>query len=153
MATTATVTSSHSFADPTGAAGWSVATISQETVTNSQGVSTNVENVYYGLRPTAAGALPGVLSIDYLIGANGQPNTTPLDSALFSPSGVITQTYYTNEALNPFLAPAPATATTPAFSPPNPGYVFTQYTTANGAVTAIAINANGQTYSGTALSP
>lgn len=133
---------STSIADPTGAAPWSVATISTSTVTNpTTGATANVESVFFYLRPTATSVYGGAIQADYVVGANG--GLTVADQVFYQPTGAFTATYYGSEAANPFFL---ATGSPAA----DPGFAYTQYTYAAGGTLTqvVATDIYGKTYVG-----
>ena len=135
MTTTAT-----SVFDPTGAAPWAAAVITQDTVANT-------ENVFFFLRPATPGGYGGGLQQDYSVASNG--SLTIKDQVFYEPNGAIVATYFGSEAANPLLATVPAST---GFTPANPGFSYTQYTYSSPGVLVQVIahdNASGKTYIGT----
>jgi hypothetical protein len=119
---TVTAANTVTVADPTGTAGWSVATISVETV-NAQ------ENVTYYLRGATSTTNAGAISVDYSIGTNGA--LTAVDLFAYHPDGALTATFYSGaEALD--------------------GYAYTQYllNTSGTLTEVIAVTAAGKAYIG-----
>ena len=140
-------------ADPTGAASWSVATITTSTIQDSLGTF-NAENVTYYLRGAAATGLNGAISADFVVGTDGH-TLIPTDTIFYEPPGDgVIATYYGSELNDPLLAPYAATVGnpgSPGFSPANPGYAYTQYIyDSTGALTqVVAAEPNGQIFIGT----
>ena len=125
--------------DPTGAAPWAAASITQDTVAGT-------ENVFFFLRPTTPGGYGGALQQDYSVAADG--GLTIRDQVAYLPNGAIVATFFGNEATNPLLGSVPAST---GFTVANPGFAYTQYTYSSPGVLArvIAHDASGKTYIGT----
>ena len=147
MATQINYTGQTAIQDQTGAAPWSVATITTATVNNSLG-SFQTENVTYYLR----GSNPlsnGAISADYVLGTDGK-TLIPTDVIDYLPNGGLIATYYGNEFSNPLLAPVAAIGSQPGFAPANPGYLYTQYTYSPGGALSqvIAADSSGKVFIG-----